>query len=199
VVTRHPGLRGVVGLAFVGSFCAMPLTTFLPVFARDVFHSDEQRYAVLLAAFGVGAVLGAVGMASVASQVRRKGSVGVTAMLGFGIATGAFALSRVPALSYLLLALSGALLMVVFASFMTLVQTHVTDDLRGRVVSLYGLAFRGAMPLGNLTAGTATRWLSAPHVLVANGLVVVAAAAFVLLRRARAGVLSLVDDGAPAG
>ena len=59
--------------------------------------------------------------------------------------------------------------MVVFALFMTLVQSNIEDGLRGRVVSVYSLAFRGAMPLGNLVAGAMASIFSAPTVLVANG------------------------------
>ena len=73
----------------------------------------------------------------------------------FGALMAGFALSRTPVLSYVLLALAGAALMVVFAIFMTLVQSNVEDRLRGRVVSVYSLAFRGAIPLGNLAAGRA--------------------------------------------
>ena len=193
-VNGRPALRGLVGLAFVGSFCSMPLVTFLPVFAKDVFHGDARDLANLLAAFGVGAVLGAIGMAGVTAQIRRKGLLAAVTLGFFGLVMAAFALSRVKILSWALLFLAGASLMVVFASFMTLVQTQVEDSLRGRVVSLYGLAFRGAMPLGNLAAGAASKLLPATTVLVADGLVLALAAAVVLARRRKDGLVSLVDE-----
>ena len=84
-----------------------------------------------------------------------------------------FALSRSLPLSYVLLGLAGASLMTVFALFMTLVQSNVENHLRGRVVSVYTLAFRGAMPLGNLVAGALAGAFSAPKVLVANGIVMI--------------------------
>lgn len=183
-------LRGLVGLAFVGSFCALPLVTFLPVFAREVFHRDAKGYSALLAAFGIGAVLGAVGVAGF-GQVRRKGILAVAMQMVFGVLTIAFSFSRNPALSYLLLFLAGAALMVVFALFMTLVQTNVEDSLRGRVVSVYSLAFRGAMPLGNLTAGFAATLVPAPWVLVGDGVLLALVGTFVLLRRHPRGVTSL--------
>lgn len=176
-------LCGLVGLAFVGSFCAMPLVTFLPVFARDVFHRDAKGYSALLAAFGIGAVLGAVGVASVIGTVRRKGVLAVSMQMTFGAFMVGFALCRVPALSYALLFLTGAALMVVFATFMTLVQTNVEDGLRGRVVSVYTLTFRGAMPLGNLAAGFAATLVPAPWVLVGEGLILILTGALVFLRR----------------
>ena len=175
-------LRGLVVLSFVGSFCAMPLVTFLPVFARTVFHRDARGYSVLLAAFGIGAIAGAFGVAAF-GNVRRKGALAVAMQMFFGVLMAAFAMSRTPVLSYLILGLAGAALMVVFALFMTLVQSNVEDHLRGRVVSVYSLAFRGAMPLGNLVAGTLASAFTAPRVLIGNGIVMVVVGASVFLGR----------------
>ena len=186
---RNTGsLRGLIVLSFVGSFCAMPLVTFLPVFARNVFHRDAKGYSVLLAAFGIGAILGAFGVAAF-GNVRRKGILAVAMQMAFGALMAAFAMSRTPVLSYALLGLAGASLMVVFALFMTLVQAHVENHLRGRVVSVYTLAFRGAMPLGNLVAGALAGAFSAPRVLVANGAVMVLMGLVTLVTRQ--GVLEL--------
>ncbi|HJW13649.1 MAG TPA: MFS transporter [Thermoanaerobaculia bacterium] len=183
-------LRGLIGLAFVGSFCAMPLVTFLPVFAREVFHRDAKGYSGLLAAFGIGAVAGAIGIAGF-GHVHRKGIVAVAMQSAFGALMVAFAVSRNTALSYAILFAAGAALMIVFAMFMTLVQTHVSDHLRGRVVSVYSLAFRGAMPLGNLVAGALASLLTAPRVLILDGVVLMLVGSAVLVRHARSGVTSL--------
>ena len=182
-------LRGLIILSFVGSFCAMPLVTFLPVFARNVFHRDAKGYSVLLAAFGIGAILGAFGVA-VFSNVKRKGALAVGMQMFFGALMAGFALSRTPILSYVLLGLAGAALMVVFALFMTLVQSNVEDHLRGRVVSVYSLAFRGAMPLGNLVAGALASVFTAPKVLIGNGIVMVLVGAVAMASR-RGGVMDL--------
>ena len=182
-------LRGLIILSFVGSFCAMPLVTFLPVFARNVFHRDAKGYSVLLAAFGIGAILGAFGVA-VFSNVKRKGALAVGMQMFFGTLMAGFAISRTPVVSYVLLGLAGAALMVVFALFMTLVQSNVEDHLRGRVVSVYSLAFRGAMPIGNLVAGALASVFSAPTVLIGNGVVMVLVGAIAMLSR-RGGVMDL--------
>jgi len=189
-VRDDKALRGLIGLSFVGSFCAMPLVTFLPVFAQKVFHRDAKGYSALLAAFGIGAVLGAIAVAGV-GHVRRKGVLAVAMQMTFGGLMLAFALSRTIVLSYAILFFAGAALMVVFAMFMTLVQSNVEDRLRGRVVSVYSLAFRGAMPLGNLVAGFLAALLTAPRVLMLDGLVLVSVGSVVLLRHSRAGVTSL--------
>jgi MFS family permease len=183
-------LRGLIGLAFVGSFCSMPLVTFLPVFAQKVFHRDAKGYATLLAAFGVGAVVGAVGIAGF-GHVRRKGVLAVSMQAVFGALMIAFGVSRNPLVSYAILFAAGMALMIVFAMFMTLVQANVEDRLRGRVVSVYSLAFRGAMPLGNLAAGALASLLTAPRVLILDGIILVLMGAVVLARRAPSGVTSL--------
>ena len=180
-VVDQKALRGLVGLAFAGSLCAFPLVTFLPVFAKEVFHRDAKGYSLLLAAFGVGAIAGAVGVAGL-GHIARKGALAVAMQMTFGALMAGFGLSRTPVLSYVLLALAGASLMVVFALFMTLVQANVDDRMRGRVVSVYSLAFRGAIPIGNLAAGALATAFSAPLVLVFNGIVLFLLGAFVLLR-----------------
>jgi MFS family permease len=184
-------LRGLVGLSFAGSFCAFPLVTFLPVFARDVFHRDAKGYSALLAAFGIGAVLGAVGVAGVIGHVKRKGIVAVSMQMTYGALIACFAMSRNTLLSYALLFFAGACLMIVFAMFMTLVQSNVDDALRGRIVSVYSLAFRGAMPLGNLFAGFLATLMPVPWVLVGNGTMLVLLGTTVLLRRNPQGVTGL--------
>jgi predicted MFS family arabinose efflux permease len=183
-------LRGLIGLSFVGSLCAFPLVTFLPVFAKDVFGQDAKGYSALLAAFGMGAVCGAIGTAGF-GHVKRRGALAVTMQMTFGALTAGFALSRSPWLSYALLFLAGAALMIVFAMFMTLVQQNVDDALRGRVVSVYSLAFRGAMPLGNLMAGFLATLMPAPWVLLGNGTLLVLVGLTVLLRNNPQGVASL--------
>jgi predicted MFS family arabinose efflux permease len=190
-VWSRPALRSLVGLAFFGSFCSIPLVTFLPVFAKEVFRGGAGRYSALLAAFGCGAVFGGLVVATAASRIRRRGLVAAAALVAFGALTASFGVSRSPGLSFGLLVAAGACLMVVFSSFMTLVQTGVDDALRGRVVSIYGLAFRGGMPLGNLAAGAAAAAVGAPAVLVACGLGLLAAGGAVLARGRRDGIAAL--------
>ncbi len=76
VVWRRRDLRGLIGLAFLGSACSIPLVTFLPVFAREVFHAGAGRYSAFLSAFGCGAVLGGLVVATTASRMRRPSCTG---------------------------------------------------------------------------------------------------------------------------
>jgi MFS family permease len=183
-------LRGVVGMSFAGSFCAMPLLTLLPVMVKDVFHEDAKGYSTMLAAFGIGAIAGAIGVANF-SHVRRKAIIAIATQMTFALLMAGFALSRRVALSTALLVAAGAALMVIFAMFMTLVQSNVEDHLRGRVVSIYSLAFRGAMPVGNLAAGIGASLFGAPAVLVADASILFVLGAIVLLRHSPEGMAGL--------
>jgi MFS family permease len=183
-------LRGLIGLAFVGSLCAFPLLTFLPVFAKDVFKGDVKVLSYFLAVFGLGAVCGAIGAAGF-GHVKRRGAVAVVMQMTFGALMVGFSLSRTKWVSMGLLFFAGAALMIVFAMFMTLVQTKVDDAMRGRVVSVYSLAFRGAMPLGNIIAGFLVTIMPAPWVLAGNGLLLVLVGTTVFLRRNATGVVTL--------
>jgi MFS family permease len=155
-------------LAFLTTFLGLPLLTFLPIFAREIFHGDVGRYSVMMAFSGAGAVVGALVMAWL-GHFRHMGLTLLLVQLAFGVLVAAFALSRIGWLSNLLLFLDGAALIVVFSMTASLVQLLVPDHLRGRVVSIYMVAFRGGMPLGSLWAGYAATLSSAPFVLAVNG------------------------------
>jgi len=183
-------LRGLIALSFIGSLLAFPLLTFLPVIAKDVFRGDVKDFSILLAIFGLGAVVGALGTAGF-GHVRRRGAVAVAMQMTLGALMIGFGLSRTKWLSYVLLFGAGAALMIVFAMFMTLVQTSVDDAMRGRVVSVYSLAFRGAMPLGSVLAGFLVGLMPAPWVLVGNGALLLLVGTTVFLRNHPEGVPKL--------
>ena len=183
-IGRTPAMKALILLAFAGSFFAFPLITFLPVYAKVVFARDVRAYGRFLTFFGVGAVLGAVAAARL-SHAAGRGVRAVAAQVVFAALIVAFALSRSFPLSCALLFLGGAALSVVFTMLMSLVQTIVTDDMRGRVGSVYMLAFRGAIPLGNVVAGTIAARTSVTAVLAVNGILLALVGATVLgLRRA---------------
>jgi predicted MFS family arabinose efflux permease len=182
-VARHRTMMLLITLAFAGSFLAMPLITFLPVYAKSIFLIGARGYSILLSCFGVGAIAGALTIASF-GNFRRKGATAVVVQIVFALLIVAFALSRNLVVSSILLFFAGAALVVVFAIFTSLVQLLVEDEMRGRVVSVYTLAFRGAMPLGNLVAGALVLRVPVPTVLaVFGGLLAVGGTTALLLRR----------------
>jgi len=130
---------------------------------------------------GAGAVCGALVVAWL-GRFRHMGWVLLVILGVFGALVTAFALSRVIWLSDLLLFLTGGTLLMTFSMTSSLVQLIVPDHLRGRVMSIYMVAFRGGMPLGSLAAGYAASWTSAPFVLAVNGILIVAVATYFLIR-----------------
>lgn len=180
-VRHEPAILGLTVLAFLTTFLGLPLLTFLPIFAREIFHGDVGRYSVMMACSGMGAVVGALIVAGL-GRFKHMGLTLLLVQLAFGLLVTAFALSRIGWLSNLLLFLDGAALIVVFSLTASLVQLLVPDHLRGRVVSIYMVAFRGGMPLGSLWGGYAASLSSAPYVLAINGGLVSLVALYFLLR-----------------
>jgi len=155
-------------LGFVSAFCGIPLVTLLPVFAKDVFHLGATGYSAMMAASGAGAVTGAILYAGF-SGLRRLGRFTLRVQVVFAGLLVLFALSRNALLSYVTLFLCGVCLISLFASINSLVQLATSDEVRGRVVSIFMVAFRGGMPLGNLVAGILASKYSPSATLVALG------------------------------
>ncbi len=168
-------------LASLTTFLGLPLLTFLPIFARDIYHGDVGRYSQMMAFSGAGAVCGAL----VVAWLGRFKHMGLTLLIvqfAFGLLITAFAICRIGWLSNLLLFLAGSALIVVFSMTASLVQLIVPDHMRGRVVSVYMVAFRGGMPLGSLWGGYAASLTSAPFVLAINGGLVSLVGLYFLIR-----------------
>jgi MFS family permease len=157
-------------LIFLGwiSFVGTANTTLMPVFAKSILHGGPQTYGFLMAAIGVGAIFGAIFLASRRS-VLGLGRIIVIASGIFGIGVISFSLSHVLWLSLSLLLLVGFGMMVHMASSNTILQTMVDDDKRGRLMSLYVMAFMGMAPLGSLAGGSLAGTIGAPYTLVIGG------------------------------
>ena len=177
----EPAIVALTILAFLTTFLGLPMLTFLPIFAREVFQGGVERYSEMMAYSGMGAVVGALVVAWL-GRFRHMGLALLLVQVVFGALVAAFALSRIGWLSNVLLFLTGAALLVVFSMTASLVQLIVPDHLRGRVMSIYMVAFRGGMPLGSLWSGYAATLSSAPFVLAINGALVSLVALFFLFR-----------------
>jgi predicted MFS family arabinose efflux permease len=177
----QPAIVALTVLASMTTFLGLPILTFLPVFAQEVFHGDIVTYSHLMAVAGAGAVVGAL----IVAWLGRFRNMGLTLLLvqvAFGALIASFALSRVFWWSSVLLFLAGGCLIVVFSITASLVQLIVPDHLRGRVMSIYMVAFRGGMPLGSLASGYAASLTSASYVLAVNGGLVSLVAVYFLVR-----------------
>jgi len=182
-VRRQPVLQVLSFLAFCSTFFGVPLITMLPVFAKDVFHLGPRGYSGLLACTGVGAVIGALVVAAL-GNFPNKGKVALVLQLLFGTMVVLFAFSPVLWLSLTALLLAGIALVAVFALISSLVQLRAPEAMRGRVVSIYMMAFRGGTPLGSLATGFLASHLSPSWVLAGNGLMMcLVGGVFLLLRQ----------------
>jgi MFS family permease len=167
-------------LAFAGTFLGMPVVTFMPVVARSIFNLPATGYFSMVTVYGLGSVAGALLVAATA-HTERKGKLALMLQLGFAVLLFAFGLSRQLTMSLILAFFAGACIVGVISLYSSLVQLTTTDAMRGRVMSIFMLAFRGGMPLGNLLAGyVAQRW-SISLALAINGVVLaVVALAFII-------------------
>ena len=180
-VRNHGSLTALIVLAAATTFLGFALLTFLPIFAQRVFHEGASTYSHLMAFSGAGSIVGALVVAWLGKFPR----MGLTALLVqslYGLLIMAFAVSRVLWLSDMLLFFTGAALMVVFSTVTSLVQLIAPNEMRGRVMSIYMLAFRGGMPLGSLVSGWLATFLGAPLVIGVNGVLLVAVAIYFLVR-----------------
>jgi MFS family permease len=177
----QPAIISLTVLGFVTTFLGLPLLTLLPVFARDVFHGDVGRYTSMMAFSGTGAVIGALIVAWL-GKFRHMGLATLLVQVVFGLLLIGFSLSRVLWVSNVLLFFTGGALIAVFSFTASLVQLIVPDHLRGRVTSIYMVAFRGGMPLGGLAAGTLASVTSAPAALATGGSLLVVIASYYLFK-----------------
>ena len=161
-------IRDILAMVGVVSIVAVPFTVLLPVIATDVLRGGARTLGFLLSATGLGALAGALYLAS-RQTVRGLGRVIVVAAVLFGIGLIATALSRATWLSMAFLALAGFGMMAQMASSNTVLQTLVDDDKRGRVMSLYSMAYIGLAPVGSLLAGALAGHVGAPITLAAGG------------------------------
>ena len=177
----QPAIIGLTVLAALTTFLGLPLMTFLPVFARDIFHGDVNRFTHMMAFSGAGAVCGALVTAWL-GKFRHMGWAVLITQAVFGALVTIFAITRIGWLSNILLFLTGATLLMTFSMTASLVQLIVPDNLRGRVMSIYMVAFRGGMPLGSLAAGYIASRTSAPAVLAVNGVLILCVAGYFMVR-----------------
>jgi MFS family permease len=180
-VRHHADLVALIVLAAATTFLGFAVLTFLPLFTERIFHEEATTYTQLMAWSGFGSVVGALIVAWL-GKFPRMGLTTLLVQVIYGALIIAFAMSRVLWLSSLLLFLTGATLMVVFSTVTSLVQLIAPNEMRGRVMSIYMLAFRGGMPLGSLVSGYFATLIGAPVVIAVNGALLIAVAAYFLAR-----------------
>ena len=170
-------LRTLVILTATLSVFGFPYITMMPVFARDVLHRGAGGYGILISSVGVGATIGALGVALGSRRIRHRGGLMLVGGTTFGVLLMLFAASRALGLSVLLLGLAGCAMIVNNSLTNTLLQTAVPDDMRGRIMGFYSFMFVGMAPFGAFFVGLAAEHYGAPLAVAAGGLICVLAVA----------------------
>lgn len=173
-VVRDAGLRGALLTAFFSGVLCGPLIIFCPVLVKDVWHGTAAQFSVAIGAFGVGGLLGGVGLLGVdPSRDRRK--ICVSAATLYGGLLAAIALNPWADALPALFVVAGVMMSLTNTSANTVVQSGAAENLRGQAVSLYMLASRGGTALGGLATGLSVEWLGIRHALLINGVLAVMA------------------------
>jgi MFS family permease len=179
-IRRDLNIVSLIFVSFACTYLGIPIVTFLPVFAKDVFAGDAATYTLLLSVEAAGAITGALLVAARGKRahIGRDALVGVISLGAFMLG---FALAKPMWLSCVFLFFGGMSLIACFSLFSSLVQFMATDEMRGRVMSIYNIAFRGGMPIGSLVTGLLIPRFGAPAVVSAHGVLLVLLGLYLLL------------------
>ncbi len=174
-IKGNAGLRSVVFLTATMSLLVMPYTTLLPIYAASVFNGNVTTFSWLNSISGLGALLGAVYMAT-----RKPGSkymrIIAYAALIFSVGLILFSYTKNLTLALIFLMVAEAGLLTEISASNTYVQTHVDEHMRGRVISYYVMAFLGMQPIGGLLIGSLAHFTNAPFTVMAEGVCGITAA-----------------------
>ena len=178
-IRQQGAMVSLIALAFSMTLLAFPVLVFLPVFARDVLHGGADLFKLMLICSGVGSIIGALTVAGL-GKFKHQARAALLMIICLGLCITGFSLSRSVLLSCILSFCLGGLLLAVFTTITSLVQAITGDQMRGRVMSVYNVAFRGGMPFGSLIAGALVKQFTAPVVLGWNGVLLAILAIYFL-------------------
>jgi predicted MFS family arabinose efflux permease len=178
-IRKQSSMEGLMVLAFCMTALGVPMMTFLPFFAKNVFRQGPTIFTFFLCASGAGSIAGALTVAWL-GNLKNKGRIALVMLICLGAGISGFALSTSIWFSCLMLFVSGVSLISVFTLVNSLVQLITPNEMRGRVMSVYNFAFRGGMPFGNLLTGRLIPFFTAPVVLAVNGVLLMAVALYFL-------------------
>ena len=187
-IRKREGMEPLVVLSFLMTLLGFSLLGFLPVFAKDVFKAGPGTYQLLLICSGAGSVSGGLIVAWM-GKLKRQGRTVLVIMAALGTLIAAFALSPWLPLSCILIFAGGAAVMSSASLMLSLVQLIVSDEMRGRVMSVYNVAFRGGMPVGSLVVGKLIPIFGVSATVASAGSILVALSLYFLLVHRRIAAL----------
>src|SRR6202522_3412678 len=180
-IQRTAPILALITLIGIVSLVAVPYSVLMPIFADQILHRGAHGLGILMGSAGVGALLGALTLAS-RRGVKGLGTVVGFAAMAFGVSLILFAFSKIFWLSVVLLVPVGYGVMLQMSSSNTLIQAMVPDELRGRAMAMYPMMFMGMAPIGSLLSGLFADWIGAPLTVAIGGVGAVAGAIYFLRR-----------------
>jgi len=164
-----PHTRWVLILLSVSVFCGTPYLTFMPIYANDILHRGAEGLGILMGVSGIGAFLGGIFLGG------KKGVRGLATLIGisisgFGVSMMLFAYATHFIVSCIFIFSIGFCMLAGLVSSNLLLQLHVPDKLRGRLMSIYATTIVGIMPIGSLLSGIVARYVGVEIVTFIGGL-----------------------------
>ena len=171
-IKNTPQIGFIILMLGLISLFVLPYSTLIPVYAKDIFHGTASTFGVIDSAIGLGAFCGAIFLASLKPGHNLTKILTINTFI-FGAGLVLFAFEKTYWLALLFITISAFGMMAQVTITNTIIQTNVSAEMRGRVISLYAMAFFGMQPLGGLLVGTLSQWIGAQATMFTQGIIAI--------------------------
>jgi MFS family permease len=163
-------IRFIIVMLGLISLFVLPFSTLIPVYAKDIFNGSASTFGIIDSMIGLGAFGGAIFLASLKSDKKLRQILAINTLL-FGAGLVLFSYMRFYPAALVCAMLAGFGMMSQITISNTIIQTTVSPNLRGRMISFYAMAFFGMQPVGGLIVGSVSQWIGVPATMMAEGCV----------------------------
>ena len=167
-IKKTPSISFIIIMLGLISLLVLPFSTLLPVYARDIFKGTASTFGILDSVIGLGALSGAIFLASLQSGINLKKVLAINTLI-FGAGLVLFSHEGNYPLALVFATVAGFGMMSQITVSNTLLQTTADPSMRGRVISFYAMAFFGMQPVGGLIIGSVSKWIGTPDTMLAEG------------------------------
>jgi MFS family permease len=168
-IRRTPSIRFVLIMLALISLLVLPFSTLIPFYARDIFKGTATTFGVIDSFIGLGAFSGAIFLASQKTGANLKKILFINTLV-FGTGLVLFSHEHNYWLALVFVTIAGFGMMSQITVSNTLIQTTVDQNMRGRVISFYAMAFFGMQPIGGLLVGAVSKWIGTTNTMLAQGI-----------------------------
>jgi Arabinose efflux permease len=177
----NAGFKNIFMIVFLSSLLCLPVQSFMPAYAKDIFKGDSETLGLFTGLFGMGALIGAIILGQVRSPLSLVKMIGIAGlMLSGGIIL--FSFTSYHEIATIALPIAGFGMINTYASANTLIQVYSKSELRGRMVSLYNVSFLGLTPIGSLILGFFAQYFGIQETMVISSFIFMAVAVSFLIR-----------------